>query len=178
MNKRGQYGIINATGLPGDSSELHDCREQNFLVNIEDGIKDTVVAVLNRGLFTVSSCEGHAITCPYRCVSIINDAPVIKWLQQAIYELNKSGAYHHPITYYLLPYQQECRLYSGCFDRPLIIDIDFGDFRDNETIIRQRAFENYLKTHTIGKILTNLPEKITCYQKSNGEHIDVYTHTD
>ena len=178
MNKRGQFGIINSTGKPGDPSELIDCRDEGFLANIEDGILDTVVAVLNKDLFTVSSCEGHAVTCPYRCVSIINELPVIRWLQQAIYEINNHGAYQKPILYYLLPYQETCGLYAGYFDRPFIIDIIFGNYQEDETILKQHAFEKYLRENAVGKIDTDLPGELTCYRKSSGDHIDVYTHTD
>ena len=178
MNKRGSHGIINCTGSPGDPSELVDCRERDFLQNIEEGIKSTVIVILNKGLFTLSSCQGHAISCPYRCVSIVDDITIIRWIQQSVYTINQTELYKIPISYYILPYQDECKLYPGCFENPYIIDINFGDFRDDETITKQISFEMFLKEHTVEAIEKQLTNDIVKYRLPNDNHIDVFTHTD
>lgn len=178
MNKRGSHGIINCTGSPGAPSDLVDCRDSDFLRNIEDGIASTVIVLLNKGLFTVSSCQGHAVSCPYRCVSIVDNIPVIRWLQQAVYTINQTESFQNPITYFMLPFRPECNLYDGCFQDPCVIDIVFGDFRDSETIAKQSAFEIYLKTHPVEELVLQLPDEITRYCRSSNDHVDVYTHTD
>ncbi len=178
MNKRGSDGIINCTGKPGAPSELVDCRDADFLRNIEDGIISTVVAITGKGLYTLSSCQGHAASCPYRCVSVVHEISVIQWLQQAVYAVNRAEAFRQPITYYLLDYPPECGLYAGCFQDPRVIDVNFGDFRDSETVRKQGAFERYLETHPVSEIFGQLSPEITRYRMCSDDHVDVFKHTD
>ena len=178
MNKRGSHGIINCTGSPGDPAELVDCREKDFLQNIEDGILSTVVVLLNKGLYTVSSCQGHDVSCPYRSVSIVDEISIIRWFQQAVYRINSNESFKKPITYFILPYQTEDNLYDGCFQDPCVIDINFGDYRDNETIIKQHAFEMFINTHLIEGVSEKLSNETVRYRLSNDDHIDVFTHSE
>ena len=59
-----------------------------------------------------------------------------------------------------------------------IIDINFGDFRDDETIVKQISFEMFLNEHTVEAIEEQLTNVIVQYRLPNDNHIDVFTHTD
>ncbi len=174
MNIRGENGIINSSGKPGSPSELIDCHEENFLSNIEDGIKSTVISIVSSGFHTLSSCQGHEESCPYRCVSIVDDISVIRALQFMIYTINSSNAFYDPITYYLLPYQKECGLYSGKFRHPAVIDIIFGDCRKTGTIQKQRIFEDFITQNSIEPYNDELPIKYALPYLCQNEHIDVF----
>lgn len=174
MNKRGSNGIINSTGLPGDSAELVDCREKDFLQNIEDGILSTVIIILRKGFYTLSSCQGHDVSCPYRCVSIVDDMENIRWLQKAVYMINQAESFKSSITYFILPYQSESNLYNGCFRDPCVIDIIFGDYRAGETIMKQQAFEVFLETHPVEAVPDQLPSEMVRYRRSDNDHIDIF----
>ena len=178
MNIHGQHGIINSTGKPGANAEILDCRNKGFLYNVEDGIRSTVVAILSKGLLTLSSCQGHEESCPYRCVSIVNDISVIRFLQKIVHELNTINKYGKPITYYLLPYQERCGVYLNEFVSPAVIDISFGDYRDSDTLLKQLAFEEYLIKNTIDRLDTDLPSKYVLPYLRSGEHIDVFSNND
>lgn len=178
MNIRGSHGIINQTGTPGAPSELVDCRSKDFLQNIEEEIMSTVIVILNKGLYTVSSCQGHSVSCPYRCVSIVDEISIIRWLQYTVYIINNTESFRTPITYFILPFQSELSLYNGCFRDPCVIDIIFGDYRDEETAIKQHAFEVYLRTHSVKEVSEQLSNEIMRYRLSNDAHVDVISYSD
>ncbi|UZQ81819.1 radical SAM/SPASM domain-containing protein [Thermoanaerobacter sp. RKWS2] len=57
--KKGRYGNINLEGQKGKPSLILNNREQDFLDEIEDGIKPLVKACIDKYIDTYSSCEGH-----------------------------------------------------------------------------------------------------------------------
>lgn len=174
-NIRGVDGIINRTGTPGAPSDIVDCRDDFFWDNIEDGIRSTVKAIVDKGFLTVSSCEGHASSCPFRCVSIICEEEDIRWFQLAISKINDNLDIKVPIMYALLDKQPAFCLYNNDFHNPKIIDISFGHFDSLETHKKQKAFEIYLRDHTSYKIFEELNERITTPFMHNEAHYDVFT---
>ena len=176
MNIRGETGIINSQGKPGFGSELVDCRDNEFWINIEDGIKSTVEAIVHAGLFTVSSCQGHSESCPYRCVSIIAEQPKIRAIQLMISKVNNMLEKEvQPIRYYLLEVQKAFSLYENEFIDPRIIDIVFGDFREKDTFDKQRLFEELICRDELHD-KEYIDERIVRpYLMQKGNHIDQYS---
>lgn len=175
MNVRGKTGIINETGLPGAPAELLDCRSADFMENIEDGVRSTVQAVLAAGLWPVSSCQGHLESCPFCCVSLADEPEMLWGIQYAIHEINREGHFSFPVCYYLLPYRESCALYRDVLKAPGVIDISFGDFRQPETVQKQRAFEAYLAAGRLQPRQEALPQAWVLPYMRGSEHIDVYT---
>lgn len=176
MNIRGKSGIINVKGEPGFGSELVDCRDEKFWANIEDGIKSTVAEIIKAGLFTVSSCEGHSESCPYRCVSIISERSIIRTIQIIIAEANRTlPEVVLPIRYYLLDVQNAFTLYKDEFIEPQIIDIVFGDFRDNATFEKQKLFEKMIGHNELHERATVDDQYVLPYLIGKENHIDQYS---
>ena len=173
-NIRGKDGIINHTGCPGSPSELVDCRSDTFWDNIEEGIISTVRILVEKGFYTVSSCQGHLTSCPIRCVSVIGEIEDIRWFQYAVAEINRSLAVSRPIQYFLLEKQKKFTLYDGLFSNPQIIEISFGHFQHRETETKQKAFEEYIRTHDFHKIHSPLDEKLVDPYLQQGTHCDVF----
>lgn len=174
-NIHGKDGIINRTGLPGASSNLIDCRNEDFWDDIEDGIRSTVKAFVSHGFYTVSSCQGHASSCSIRCISIIDERTKIRWIQQAVAEINMSNPRRNPIRYALLDKNPSYTLYSGIFSAPKIIDIALGHFLSEDTVANQNDLENYIITHTCAAIEEPLDPKLVDPYINNDAHYDVYS---
>lgn len=174
MNIRGKTGIINETGLPGAAAELLDCRSADFMENIEDGIYSTVQTVITRGLWPVSSCEGHVESCPFRCVSVVDEPEMLRGIQYAIHQINQEYRFQNPICYYLLPYQENCTLYRDILKAPGVIDISFGDFRQPETLQKQQAFEGYLAAGRLLPRQEALPQVWVLPYTRGNDHVDIY----
>lgn len=173
-NKKGIDGIINHTGLPGAPSELIDCREDDFWDNIEEGIKSTVKVVIECGFMTVSSCQGHEASNPFRCVSIIGEVREVRWIQYVVAIINQTANFAQPIQYSLLEKNTAMKLYDGMFERPIIIDISFGDCRRQDTSVKQKAFEKYLSEYDRYDIDDELDERLVAPFMHNDSHYDVF----
>ena len=174
-NTLGKDGIINRTGLPGASSNLIDCRDKDFWDDIEEGIRSTVHALISRGFFTVSSCQGHASSCSIRCVSIIDERERIRWIQRAIAEINMRCPQRAPIHYALLDKNPSFTLYDGEFKSPKVIDIAFGHYLAEDTLSLQRDFELFIMTHECVEICTPLDPRLVDPYINNDAHYDVYS---
>ena len=60
-NVRGKFGFINLTGQNGAPSQMTTPLDPEFWKFIEDGIKPLVRALLETGIETFGSCQGHAL---------------------------------------------------------------------------------------------------------------------
>lgn len=175
-NRVGKSGIINKTGTPGSPGLLVDCRSERFYENIEKNILSTVSLLVEQGYFTLSSCEGHIESCPFRCVSVIAEIEIIHGFQRAIHQTHMLDTAIGRIRYCLLNPNPALELYLGEFTHPLIIDISFGDIRDENTQIRQNIFNTYISQNKILPLtedqLSN--SEVLPYLDSPSSHIDVY----
>lgn len=142
-NVKGSDGSINLGGMPGYASALVDCRDADFLENIEEGIRPTVEALVRAGFLTVSSCQGHP-NAPIRTVTVIGEIESLRWLQLVIAEINDQAPNRAPIYYWICPKPESCTLYPGVFQKPTLLSIAFGHYRFPDTAENQRDFERLL----------------------------------
>ena len=172
-NTVGDDGTINEGGKTGFASRIVDCRDNDFWNNIEAGVLNTVRALVDSGYFTISSCQGHLEGNPNRCVSVIGEKHVIAGFQKAIDTINSINPNITPITYHLLEVQDTCSVYRNEFKSPLIIDIIFGDYRENDTALMQNLFEQcVLKGQIICETHTDVNLKSPYIRQTS--HIDVF----
>jgi hypothetical protein len=145
LNQRGPTGIINRTGLAGSSATLVDCRSEDFLDNIEDGIKSTVRVLIDHGYLTISSCEGHADSYSERTVSVIASDEDFNRILLAIVLANADTSDDEVIRYFVHPLDAKMNLYRDIDVKDWeVIDILFGGYDDKKTIIRQECFERQI----------------------------------
>lgn len=106
MNVQSKEGIINTLGQNGSAAELVDCRTSSFENYIEEGIKTTVYALINNGIMTTSSCQGHIGKRENRSVTIQIEEEYVPFFKKIVWEINQETT--NEIKY--------CILDVGCID--------------------------------------------------------------
>lgn len=153
-NVRGDDGCINATGVPGGNAKmLKSSLDVDFLSQIEDGIKDTVILLLEYGFSTFSSCQGHSYGSKYCFVSIIDDyEQIINYKNSFENYLNNNIKYMiKPIILELSKYDDEMDIYNRMKKNLTILKFIFGSSDDIMLKYKKSIFHawvrnrNYLK---------------------------------
>lgn len=112
-NHKGIDGVINIDGKLGSPAYILPINSKNFLDEIEDGIKETVVVFIKSGYKTVSSCQGHrdAEYCLRNIAFLVENCEISLW-KSIVAKINISNNFDKPLTYYILNFDDNRKIFN------------------------------------------------------------------